>query len=177
MTKGLRCPNCDTTINRRVVHDWIVNQKGAHLQCKNAFCNTRWKRSTLQANAHQFTGEATKQPAPKPVLPAEVKAAAVVVTPTRRQSMRTVTRANKNDWLRRIRKIARGHAKKHGVVSIDVLRRWADKNNDHPTSSSTWGSVFQPSTWAVVSKMPSSYASSRSRKVSVWALKSELVAV
>lgn len=167
MSKGLRCPNCDTTINRKVVHDWIVNKRAPHLQCPNQFCNTRWQRSVLQANAVMFSGGADKvvaKPSSRvkaPPKPAERKVAArKVTTPQGR-------------WLDRIRKIARGHAKKHGVVSVDVLRRWADINKDYPENPSIWGSVFQGSEWQVVSKMNSTYSSNRSRQVSVWVLKAD----
>jgi len=162
MSKGLRCPNCDTTINRKVVHDWIVNKKALHLQCPNQFCNTRWKRSVLQANSAMFSGEDKKvaaKPSPRvkaPPKPAERKVAArKVTTPQGR-------------WLDRIRKIARGHAKKHGVVSVDVLRRWADANKDHPENPSIWGSVFHGDEWRAVTKTNSTYSSNRSRQVTVW---------
>lgn len=184
MEKGLRCPNCDTTINRKVVHDWITNKKGPFLDCPNQFCNVRWRRSVLEANAAIFSGQAVAKssaPAPKKV---ETKAAPkptpkpvaakAVATPT---NVTKVSKVAKKAWLRRIRKVAKGHAKKHGVVSIDVLRRWADNNNDHPESPSAWGSIFQTDDWRAVSTMRSTYSSNRSRMVKVWALVQQAVPV
>lgn len=183
MTKGLRCPNCDTTINRKVVHDWVHNKTAPFLNCANQFCNVRWTRAALMANADRFSGEAAAKPAtpktaPKPK-PVEVKAPKpVVVTRVakapKKATPASVAKVAKKAWLRRIRKVAKGHAKKHGVVSIDVLRRWADDNNDHPKSPSAWGSVFQTDDWKAVSTMRSTYSSNRSRMVKVWALKAAL---
>jgi hypothetical protein len=160
-----------------VVHDWIHNKTAPFLDCANQFCNTRWRRAVLEANAALFSGgtpapvapkPAPKPPvkteAPKPVVVTKVAKAPVKATPT------NVSKVAKKAWLRRIRKVAKGHAKTHGVVSIDVLRRWADNNNDHPESPSAWGSIFQTGDWKAVSTMRSTYSSNRSRTVKVWAL-------
>jgi len=164
MTKGLRCPNCDTTINKKVVLDWLLNKKTQFIRCNNTFCNTRWNRNVLEKHKAEFLGEdepvKVSVPAPKP------KPVEKVVAKAARPSAH-----NKETWLARVRKIAAHRAKAHGVVSIDDLRVWADLHNDHPVSSSVWGSVFQPSEWKRVSQKNSSYAKSRSRKITVWALK------
>jgi hypothetical protein len=170
MTKGLRCPSCDTTINRRVIHDWIVNKKAPYLNCINAFCSTRWKRAVLEANAAQFLGEAKK---PKTAAP-KAKTPKEVVSP-KAMSAADIPVVNKGNWLDRIRGIARHRVKAHGVVAIDDLRQWADQHNDHPPYPSTWGSVFQPAEWKKVSRKRSSYASSRSRKINVWTLVQQAV--
>ena len=168
MTKGLRCPNCDTTIHRKTVHDWMVNKKTPYLSCKNAFCNTRWRRAVLERHAAEFSGE-VKATAPKPK---KVAAESIVIkkvtrpTRVRRPAMRT-----DQTWSDRIRIVARQFASINGTVSVDDLRSWADKNYMQPPSSSAWGSVFRGEHWKKVSKKRSSYAKSRSRQVSVWALK------
>lgn len=194
MTKGLRCPNCDHTTHRKTVHDWLVNKTAPYLNCNNVFCNTRWKRAVLEANADQFSGEVKKEdkkPELKPVvkevvLPKAFIAAVTVSTvkpvvpkkPVPKAFVSTVkTGHTKETWLDRVRTIARHRAKVNGVVAIDDLRKWADLHNDHPPYKSSWGSVFQPTEWKKVSLKRSSYTSSRSRKINVWALVKQTVAV
>ncbi|MGE3483627.1 MAG: hypothetical protein AB7L09_02725 [Nitrospira sp.] len=195
MEKGLRCPNCDTTINRRTVHDWISNKTVPHLRCANQFCNVQWSRDVLLANAHLFSGELAPEPEDpvKDSVPDEVIPEPKVTTPSAPElttpdtvdvtppdavmGVESTPKKSKNDWLTRVRKIARGHAKAHGIVSIDVLRRWSDENNDRPESSSAWGAVFQTDEWESVSTMRSTYRSNRSRNVKVWSLKSALPVV
>ena len=175
MTKGLRCPNCDTTINRRAVNDWLVNKKTKTLNCTNAFCNTSWRRSVLEKHAAQFIGEVkptVAKPAPRPK-PVEAR----VRRPVRRAVAKVAPASKPGSWLDRIRTVAQHHANIHGVVSIDDLRLWADIHKDLPTSSSAWGSVFHGAQWRKVSQKNSTYAKSRSRKISVWSLKAVAVAV
>ena len=176
MTKGLRCPNCDTTVHRKTVHDWIVNKTAPYLQCPNQFCNVQWRRGVLEKNAHLFNGAkpARAEPAKKtPVT--EVKApVSTPVYATKVAKAPTKARTDRERWLERVRKVARGHAKTKGVVSIDVIRRWADENNELPDSPSAWGSVFQTDEWERVGKMNSTYKSNRSRQVTVWKLKSPM---
>ncbi len=165
MTTGLRCPNCDTTINRRVVSDWLVNKKDAHLNCSNMFCNTRWSRAVLEQHADKFLGE-VKAPEPKKAEdPTPVVHIEETTVPARTAPACTTSRG----WLERIRKAALHHTTVHGVVSIDDLRVWADAHEDHPPSPSTWGSVFYGEQWMKVGEKRSSYSKSRARKVSVWA--------
>ena len=173
MTKGLRCPNCDTTINKRVVLDFLLNKKTPHIRCNNAFCNVRWSRTALEAHKAVFLGEDTpktvvKVPAPKPK-PVEKKVVAKkVTTPTK---IKRPAIFKNESWLDRIRAVARQIAKAKGVVSADELRTWADIHYMQPGSSSAWGSVFQSDQWKKVSQKKSAYAKSRSRKITVWALK------
>lgn len=168
MTKGLRCPNCDSTIHRKTVHDWIVNKKASFLNCKNTFCNTRWKRSVLEEHASEFSGVEKPEPPPKPT---------PVERPAERITPKTVFKKVKRPavwksetWADRIRHVARQYASINGEVCIDDLRVWADINHMQPPTSSSWGSVFQGNEWNKVSRKCSSYAKSRSRQVSVWAL-------
>ena len=176
MIKGLRCPNCDTTVHKDTIIDFLLNKKASHLRCKNAFCNIRWNRSALEANKAQFLGSPPPKPTPKPV-EAPVKVAVVKMTLPAHLTTDVVKRVavpvapTTGNWLDRIRTIAQHHAQTNGVVSIDDLRLWADIHKDHPTSSSSWGSVFQGDQWKKVSEKNSTYTKSRSRKVSVWALK------
>lgn len=173
MTKGLRCPNCDSTINKKVVLDFLLNQKAPHLRCKNAFCNVRWKRSVLEKYKDQLLGEAAK-PAPKPKpkpAPARVEDRTAVTMPyPERFWARRPAMHKGQTWLDRIRFVARQYAEHNGVVSIDDLREWADKYYMQPESPSAWGSVFQGDEWKRVSQKNSGYRKSRSRKITVWAL-------
>lgn len=170
MTKGLRCGNCDSTIHRKVVLDFILNQKAPYLRCKNTFCNVRWKRSVLEQHKAQFLGEdETKTEAKTPEVKKEVKRERIEV---RRPAKAPKKKKKRTEpWLDRIRKIARGHVKVHGVVSVDDLRVWADIHNDQPSHPSVWGSVFQGDEWKKVSEKRSKYSSARSRKITVWALR------
>jgi len=176
MIKGLRCPNCDTTVHKDTIIDFLLSKKASHLRCKNAFCNIRWNRSALEANKAQFLGAEAPKPAPKPV-EASVKVAMTKMVVPAHTTVDVVKRAGMpvtpttGSWLDRIRTIAQHHAQTNGVVSIDDLRLWADIHKDHPTSSSSWGAVFQGDQWKKVSEKNSTYAKSRSRKVSVWALR------
>ena len=177
MTKGLRCPNCDITINKKVVHDWLVNQKGPYLRCKNSFCNTRWSRSVLEAHRAELFGEAS--PAPKAVVkavstppPLPVEAVAAVRPSPPKPAPKSPAGSR---WLDRIRSIAKHHAQTKGVVAIDDLRLWADIHNDHPPSNSMWGSVFHGVHWKRVKQKSSTYTASRSRKVNVWALRAPVL--
>ena len=176
MTKGLRCGNCDSTIHRKAVLDFILNQTAPYLRCKNTFCNVRWKRSVLEEHKAQFLGEddTPKKPTPKPTpKPAEVKVVHTTMSlPRRPAAPSRPFKDDKKAWLARMRHAATEHAKKRGVVTIDVLRQFADANNDHPPSPSAWGSVFQTDEWTKVSEVPSTRKAARSRKVSVWALTS-----
>jgi len=173
MTKGLRCPNCDTTINKRVVLDFLLNKKTPHIRCNNAFCNVRWSRTALEAHKAVFLGEdspmtVVKVPAPKPK-PVEKRAVVKNVAPPIKVVRPTIRKGE--DWIDRIRAVARQIAKAKGVVSADELRTWADDHHLQPGSSSAWGSVFQSDQWKNVSQKNSSYVKSRSRKITVWALK------
>ena len=167
MTKGLRCPNCDTTINRKTVHDWIVNKNSPHLNCANVFCNTRWARAVLEANAAHFAGEVSVLPPPlEKAEPPHVKTPAPPPLP----GLPKVSVPSKADWLQRVREVALSHAKAKGVVTIDDLRRWADAHDDQPKSPSGWGPVFQAEGWEAVSEQRSTYSSNKSRMVKVWAI-------
>lgn len=185
MTKGLRCPNCDSTVHRKTVHDWLVNKTAPYLNCNNVFCNTRWKRAVLEANAAQFLGTEKKEdkkpelkPVAKEVVAPKVMSAATIPVVTKPKPVtKAKTSHTKETWLDRVRTIARHRAKVNGVVAIDDLRKWADLHNDHPPYKSSWGSVFQPTEWKKVSLKRSSYTSSRSRKINVWALVKQTVAV
>lgn len=170
MTKGLRCPNCDTTIHRKTVHDWIVNKRASYLRCGNQFCNVRWSRKVLKANEDQFSGKA--KPAPKkPKKAAESKPIPIPRPVTTKVVIKRPARRTDTSWQDKIRIVARQFAEQNGVVSVDDLRKWADKNHLQPPNSSSWGSVFQNGEWKKVSQKRSSYSSARSRKVTVWALK------
>lgn len=170
MTKGLRCPNCDTTINKKAVLDWLLNKKTQYLRCNNAFCNTRWNRNVLEKHKAEFLGEPepvkVSVPAPKP----KVEEVVVKKTTKKAPTRSSVTRKSET-WLDRIRSVARQVAKVKGVVSVDDLRTWADVHCMQPSSTSAWGSVFQGDTWKKVSQKNSTYSKSRSRRVTVWALK------
>jgi hypothetical protein len=181
MTKGLRCPNCDTTIHRKTVHDWLVNQTAPYLRCSNAFCNVRWKREVLEAHKDQFLGE-TKKSEPEPTI-TEREAEEVIEkivakrdpTPPALPKPPTPTAKTSVNWLRRMRAAARHISQTRGSVAIDDLRAWADHRGDHPEHHSMWGSVFQSDEWEKVGRRASSHAPSRSRQINVWSLKSLLL--
>lgn len=184
MTKGLCCPNCDTTIHRKTVHEWIVNKKAPYLNCTNAFCNTRWKRSVLEERLSTFTGEVKAKAPKKKKKPAEAPVAAKAMSaadiPVRRKKtyprVRRPAMRKDQSWLDRIRQVAIQFATINGAVSVDDLRVWADENHMQPPYSSSWGAVFQSTVWKKVSQKNSSYSKSRSRKISVWALRSKVLA-
>jgi len=144
-----------------------VNKKAPYLNCKNAFCNTRWKRSVLEEHAAEFSGAA--KPTPKPPEPKAQPAERATQKKPAKRVKRPAMLKNQS-WADRIRHVARQFATINGNVCSDDLRVWADQNYMQPLSSSAWGSVFQGSEWKKVDQKRSTYPKSRSRKISVWEL-------
>ena len=75
---------------------------------------------------------------------------------------------NNEDWLFRVRNVARKVSASQGHVSSDELRTWTDLANDHPLHQNAWGAVFKGKGWKLVGRKQSTYKSNRAREIRVW---------
>jgi hypothetical protein len=74
-------------------------------------------------------------------------------------------------WIDRARVEARKIAEIFGVVTVDSLRHWADRTNDHPASPNAWGAIFHGGGWEMAGYAKSTYSSNHARRVCMWKLK------
>lgn len=75
------------------------------------------------------------------------------------------------EWVDRMRAAAREHVRRTGSVSVDDLRRHADRTGDQPDTPHAWGAVFSRGGWREVGRKRSDYGSNRAREVRLWALR------
>lgn len=75
------------------------------------------------------------------------------------------------EWICEIRQVAREHARRHGQVTSDDLRIWADEYHLHPNHPNSWGAVFKGSEWVAVGYRKSRYVSNHARRITVWELR------
>lgn len=79
------------------------------------------------------------------------------------------TEASNDGWVELARIEARRIAEANGTVSVDALRAWADRTNNHPRSPNAWGAVFRGG-WELHGYVKSAYLSNHARRVCVWRL-------
>lgn len=73
--------------------------------------------------------------------------------------------SNHTEWLAHMRDIARQIAERHGEVSTDDLRRYADETDMHPDSPNAWGNVLRGRGWIPIGRQTSKVASNHARKI------------
>lgn len=73
-------------------------------------------------------------------------------------------------WVERMRVQAKKHARLHGQVCSDDLRRYADEQKDYPIHPNAWGSVMRCHGFVVVKHQASTYPSTHGREIRVWRL-------
>lgn len=66
-----------------------------------------------------------------------------------------------------LRMVAIAIAKKNGVVTSDAIRRFAEDNKIEGASS-VLGSVFRAKGFKLIGEQPSTVASNKGRRISVW---------
>lgn len=76
--------------------------------------------------------------------------------------------SNHEDWLEHMRDIARQLSVRHGEVTTDDLRRYADERNLHPASPNAWGNVLRGADWVAIGRRTSRVASNHARKITVY---------
>ena len=78
---------------------------------------------------------------------------------------------NSGLWIGLMRAEARRIARKHGTVTADDLRPYADSIDVYPSHRNAWGAIFKPSEWDVVDRVKSTKPSNHARWIFVWELK------
>lgn len=73
-------------------------------------------------------------------------------------------------WVERMRAQAKKHARLHGQVCSDDLRRYADSQKDYPIHPNAWGAVMRCQGFVVVKHQASTYPSTHGREIRVWRL-------
>jgi hypothetical protein len=71
------------------------------------------------------------------------------------------------DFLATMRHVARVHCTRHGEVTIDDVRQWADLMSYKPSHPNAWGAVFRTG-FERIGFRKSTTPSAHSRMVSVW---------
>lgn len=75
------------------------------------------------------------------------------------------------DFVEQMREIARELSRKHGHVTSDDLRDWADAHGYRAPDPHAWGAIFNAPfdhVWQVVGMMPSTRRSNNGRSIRMW---------
>lgn len=77
------------------------------------------------------------------------------------------------DFVMLCRKYAKSHSIKHGNVTSDDIRLWANLNDIYPLHQNAWGAIFKDGKWERVGFMKSRIPSNHSRIISIWRYKED----
>jgi hypothetical protein len=75
---------------------------------------------------------------------------------------------NNHEFVVQLRRVARKHSDKHGKVTVDDLRLWADAHQVIPAHRNAYGAIFKGRDWRLVGRQRSTYPSNHYRWISVW---------
>lgn len=88
----------------------------------------------------------------------------------RKDAGRLKVELNNKDAVETMREYARAYAREHGVVSIDIVRRWAAARRLEVKNPNAYGTVFKGRGWQRVGFRPNPVPSAHARMVAVWKL-------
>ena len=88
----------------------------------------------------------------------------------RKEAGRIQVELNNKPAVEAMREFARAYAAEHGVVSIDIVRRWASARRLEIKSPNAFGTVFKGRGWRRVGFRPNPVPSAHARMVAVWKL-------
>ena len=74
-----------------------------------------------------------------------------------------------NDWIVEARRFAVQHSAKAGSVSINEIRDWAERTNNHPDSNTAYSAIFKGKEWQLTGERSKArHADGHARKVERW---------